>query len=48
MATHATRLVRVHPRDAIERYAKFEGLPGDHHRSLSSRPLRSGDGMTVT
>ena len=45
---HAAQLlVRVHPRDAIERYAKFEGLPGVIVEKPFKQTVRSGDGMAV-
>jgi hypothetical protein len=40
-------LVRVHPRDAIERYAAFEGLPGVIVEKPFKQTVRSGDGMAV-
>ncbi|MEO7158534.1 MAG: hypothetical protein ABI039_13280 [Vicinamibacterales bacterium] len=40
-------LVRVHPRDAIERYAAFEGLPGVIIEKPFKQTVRSGDGMAV-
>ena len=45
---HAAQLlVRVHPRDAIERYAKFEGLAGVIIEKPFKQTVRSGDGMAV-
>jgi len=43
----AQLLVRVHPRDAIERYAGFEGTPGVIIEKPFKATVRSGDGMTV-
>jgi hypothetical protein len=40
-------LVRVHPRDAIERYAAFEGKAGVIIEKPFKTTVRSGDGMTV-
>ena len=40
-------LVRVHPRDAVERYAAFEGRPGVIIEKPFKQTVRSGDGMTV-
>ena len=40
-------LVRVHPRDAVERYAAFEGTPGVIIEKPFKQTVRSGDGMTV-
>ncbi len=43
----AQLLVRVHPRDAIERYTAFEGKPGVIIEKPFKTTVRSGDGMTV-
>ncbi len=43
----AQLLVRVHPRDAIERYAAFEGRPGVIVEKPFKKTVRAGDGMAV-
>lgn len=40
-------LVRVHPRDAIERYAAFDGRPGVIVEKPFKPTVRAGDGMAV-
>ncbi len=40
-------LVRVHPRDSIERYAAFEQLPGVIVEKPFKQTVRAGDGMSV-
>ena len=43
----AQLLVRVHPRDSIERYAAFEGRPGVIVEKPFKKTVRAGDGMAV-
>ena len=43
----AQLLVRVHPRDSIERYVAFEGRPGVIVEKPFKKTVRAGDGMAV-
>ena len=43
----AQLLVRVHPRDSIERYGSFEGRPGVIVEKPFKKTVRAGDGMAV-